>query len=402
MKVALISVIHSHGKILADSGTTLLLAFEELSEVGLLDVYTQIENEGNPFVTNKAKIIPIMDPQRPLTYLKLLRMIAKSKYDSIIVNSMPTSQGNKNLPNILYLILPITWSRIYGLKVSVLYHNSPFLNEVKKLGYSGLKNRFKSFVIKAIERRMYSSCDVYFLLKLYAERIKEIIPNARVNWINGGGISGFPILYLNKKLALESVVKIPSDKSPTVLIYGSWGPQKDIRSALQALKMVKDSEFRITTVVAGDANLHFSNYFCTFEGIISEYKEAIDKRTGYVQEADVYSIFMEADIIVLPYIVPGGFSGVLSISMLFGLDIIVPEFEEYKEEAAGYGRVHFVSKNFSPTEIAAKIEDILRKSDIEEERVIEPAPRFRQFIDEIKNSGILELDSRASELRTLG
>ena len=389
MKVALVSAIYNHGKILAEIGTPLLLAFEEMSEVDPFDVYTQIENEGNLFVTNKAKIIPIMDLQRPLTYLKLLRMIARSKYDRIIVNSMPTSQGNKNLPNILYLILPIIWSRIYGLKVSVLYHNSPFLNEVEKLGYSGLKNRFKSWIIKTIEKRMYSSCDVYFLLKLYAERIKEIIPNARVNCINGGGITGFATLYLNKKLVSESVVKIPSEKSPTVLMYGSWGPQKDIRSALQAAKMVKDSGSMIKTVVAGDVNIHFSNYAGTFEGIISEYKEVIDKRIGYVHEADVYSIFMEADTIVLPYVVPGGFSGVLSISTLFRLNIIVPEFDEFKEQSYGYDQVHFVPKNFKPDDVVLSIENILSKIKPGAERIMEPALNFKKFINEIRNSRIL-------------
>lgn len=75
--------------------------------------------------------------------------------------------------------------------------------------------------------------------------------------------------------------------------------------------------------------------------------------------------------------------------MLFELDIIVPEFEEYKEEAAGYGGVHFISKNFSAAEIAAKIEEMLTKNDLEKERVIRPAPEFRQFVDEIEMSHIL-------------
>lgn len=107
MKVALVSVIYNRGKILAEIGTPLLLAFEEMKEIEKIDVYTQMEDDGNILETEKTTIIPIIDPERPLTYLKLFRLIIKSKYDRIIVNSMPTSQGNKNTPNFLYLSLPI-------------------------------------------------------------------------------------------------------------------------------------------------------------------------------------------------------------------------------------------------------------------------------------------------------
>ena len=389
MNVALVSVIYNHGKILADSGTSLLLAFEGMKGIDKLDVYTQVEREGNSLFTSRAMIVPVVDPERPLTYLKLFRLVTKAKYDRIVVNSMATSQGNKSISNFLYLCLPIIWSKIYGLKVSVLYHNSPFLNEVGKLGYSGLMNRFKSSIIKAIEKRMYSSCNVYFLLKLYAEKIKKIIPNARVNWINAGVIGGFTTLYLNKKLNFEVINMVPSGKEVTILIYGSWGPQKDVSKALEAVKIVKDSGLIIKVIVAGDSNLHFPGYIRFFEETLANYKEVIDERIGYVNEVSLYSIFERSDLIILPYVVPGGFSGVLSISMLLGLKVIVPEFVEYKEEAAGYRGVHFISKNFSAAEIATKIGELLRKNDLKRGRVIEPALRFRQFIDEIKNSGII-------------
>lgn len=389
MKVALVSAIYNHGKILAEIGTPLLLAFEEIKEVEKVDVYTQMEDDGNALETDRATIMPVIDTERPFTYLKLFRLVTKTKYDRVVVNSMPTSQGNKNISNLLYLCLPIIWSKIYGLKVSVLYHNSPFINEVGKLGYSGLKNRFKSLIIKSIEKRMYLSCDVYFLLKLYVENIKKIIPSARANWINAGGIDGFTTLYLNKKLDSEIIKKSQPEDEMTILIYGSWGPQKDVSKALEAVKIVKDSGLMVKVIVAGDSNLHFPGYISFFEATLANYKGVIDERIGYVNEVDVYSIFARSNLIVLPYVVPGGFSGVLSISMLFGLKVIVPEFEEFKEQALGYKGVHFLPKSFSATDIASKIKNILRESKSEECRFIEPAQRFKEFIQEIENSRIL-------------
>lgn len=389
MKVALVSVIYNHGKILTHSGTSLLLAFERVERVDKLDVYTQVAYEGNSLVTSRATIVPVLDPERPLTYLKLFRLITKAKYDRIVVNSMPTSQGNKNISNLLYLCLPIIWSRIYGFKVAVLYHNSPFLNEVGKLGYSGLMNRFKSSIIKAIEKRMYSSCNVYFLLKFYAEKIKKIIPNARVNWINAGVIDSFTTLYLNKKLNFEVIKMVPSGKEVTILIYGSWGPQKDMSKALEAVKIVKDSGLVVKVIVAGDSNLHFPGYISFFEETLANYKEIIDERIGYVNEVDLYSIFERSDLIILPYVVPGGFSGVLSISMLFGLDIIVPEFEEFREQSSNYEHIHFISRNFKAEDIALNIRNILSDNVPDTERVVKPAFQFNKFVDEIRRSQIL-------------
>ena len=181
----------------------------------------------------------------------------------------------------------------------------------------------------------------------------------------------------------------PSGKEVTILIYGSWGPQKDLSKALEAVKIVKDSGLMVKVIVAGDSNLHFPGYISFFEATLANYKGVIDERIGYVNEVDVYSIFARSDLIVLPYVVPGGFSGVLSISMLFGLKVIVPEFEEFKEQALDYKGVHFLPKSFSATDIASKIKNILRESKSEECRFIEPAQRFKEFIQEIENSRIL-------------
>ncbi|MEM3828939.1 MAG: hypothetical protein QXP36_06980, partial [Conexivisphaerales archaeon] len=336
MKIALVSNIYAHGKILQEIGTPLLLAAETLQEIESIDVYTHLQTGGKIGFTKKVNIIPIIDSNRPPSYVELHRRIVNGIYDRVVVNSMPTSQGNKNIANLLFLFMPIIWARIYKINVSVLYHNSPYLNDIRKLGYSNAVDAFRSSFIKIVERRMFSSLHVFFLLRQYAERIKKKMPNAKVGWLRPGGITGFTTLYLNNALNSEILVRKTNREIPVVLIYGSWGPQKDIATALEAVKMTK-GVFRYRLVVAGDVNLHFPTYTKKFESDLDNYKEFIDERVGYVDESELYSIFINTDIIILPYNSPGGFSGVMSISMLFGLYIVVPEFDEYKEQASGYG-----------------------------------------------------------------
>ncbi|MEM3488876.1 MAG: hypothetical protein QXO75_04365, partial [Nitrososphaerota archaeon] len=125
MKVALISNIYGHGKILQDSGTSLLLAAQNLQEIESIDVYTHLQTGEKIEFTKKVNIIPIIDPDRPSSYVKLHNAIVNGTYDKVVVNSMPTSQGSKNIANLLFLVMPVIWARIYKINVSVLYHNSP-------------------------------------------------------------------------------------------------------------------------------------------------------------------------------------------------------------------------------------------------------------------------------------
>ncbi|MEM3829484.1 MAG: hypothetical protein QXP36_09775, partial [Conexivisphaerales archaeon] len=157
MKVALITNIYGHGKILQHSGTSLLLAAENLREIESIDVYTHLQTGGKIEFTKKVNIIPIIDPDRPFSYVQLHRAIVNRSYDKVVVNSMPTSQGRKNIANLLFLILPVIWARIYKINVSVLYHNSPYLNDIRKLGYLNVIDALRSSFIKILERRMFSS-----------------------------------------------------------------------------------------------------------------------------------------------------------------------------------------------------------------------------------------------------
>lgn len=383
MKVATVTNIYGHGKILQHSGTSLVLATQELGGIEEIDVYTHTENGEKIEFTKKVRVIPMINQDRISSYFKLYRAVVTGNYDRVLVNSMPTSQGSRNIPNLLYLILPVIWSRFHKIKVSVLYHNSPYLNNVKALGYSGVSNAIRTFIIKFIERRMFLGCNVYFLLRQYADRIKKNIPKAKAEYSRAVEIDGYTTLYLNGQLYSDTLKKKYNGLKSTLLIYGSWGPQKDIVKALGAVKATK-GKFNYRIVLAGDVNLHFPNYAKTFESNVKNYKEVIDERIGYIDERELYPIFMNADIIILPYLAPGGFSGVLSISMLFGLDIIVPKFDEYKEQASGYEKVHFIPSDFKSENIVDSIEKIMNNRKYPDEFTIESGRSFQDFVAEVK------------------
>ncbi len=384
MKVAVVSNIFGYGKILQEVGTPIVLALQEMQDIEDIDVYTHIRTDGQIVFSEKVKVIPIINPEKLLSYFQVYEAISSGNYKRVLVNSMPTSQGNKNVPNLLFLLMPILWSKLRKIKVSVVYHNSPYLNDVRKLGYSSFLDLIKTFVIRFIERRMFATCNVYFLLKQYADRIKEIIQWARTDYLKPDGITGFTTLYLNDELRSDRLERICRASELSLLLYGSWGPQKDISKALDAVKTIKNLGLKIDVTVAGDVNLHFQSYKEEFEKTLSEYSTYVDKRMQYVDEIDLYSLFLNADIIVLPYVTPGGFSGVLSVAMLFGLQLVLPEFEEYTEQAKGYDKVHFIPIDFKMQDIVSAVEDIVKDQISAKERIIEPKKYFEEFLSEAK------------------
>ena len=385
MKIAVVSNIYAHGKILQEIGTPIVLAAGDISEIESIDVFTHLRTAEEIEFNKKVRVIPIIDPDKTSSYFHLYKAIVKSNYDRVLINSMPTSQGSKIMPNLLYLLMPIILSRFYRINVSVLYHNSPYLNDVKKLGYSGILDSIKSPAIKLIEGKMFTSCNVYFLLKQYADRIKQINPDGKTDYLRPNGMAGFTTLYLNDKLRLDSLERTYSEQDFSLLIYGSWGPQKDILKALEAVRIIKNSSLRIKVTVAGDVNLHFPSYKEEFERTLSEYSPYIDKRLQYVNEIDLHSLFLNADVIVLPYTTPGGFSGVLSVAILFKLHVVVPEFEEYIEQTQGYDKVHFIPINFEVNDIALAIKRILLNDQFQQkERIIKPRQMFEDFVFEIR------------------
>lgn len=379
MRGALVSTIYKHGNILSEFGTAVALAMERIPAISEFCIYVPVsESHGNPF-KQTTEIIPVIDPLRPVSYFRLYFSLRRGDFDIIVMNSMPTSQGASLVSNLLYLLIPLFLSKKIKEKLRILYHNSPYLNDIEKLGYGGLKSRLQTYVLKLIERRVFRKVRTFFLLESYANKIKKEIPDARVFFFRANNIAAFPSLYLNGKLDSSLIpLPLPENRMPKVLLYGFWGPQKDLRTALTALQNVKHGQDGFMTVLAGGVNVHFKNDVQWYDGVLEEFNDTLDMVMGYVEEDKTLDLFLKSNIIILPYRAVGGFSGVLSHSMFFGLSIVVPEFQEYIEQCGNYPRVRFIPVDYGAEDIASALKSILDEGNYERS-VISPAEAFKDF-----------------------
>ena len=382
MRAAIVSTIYEHGTILSEFGTAIALAMEHISEISEVCIYTTIsESKNNPF-KHTTEIIPLINPKRPASYLKLFYALKIERFDVIVINSMPTSQGSSLISNFLYLLIPLFLSKKKKERTRILYHNSPYLNDIGRLGYRGLKTRFQTYVLKFIEKRVFRSIRTLFLLKKYAMKIEKEIPASKVSFISGKNMAAFSSLYLNGKLDFPLLpTEPPEGNVPNLLLYGFWGPQKDLRTALLAIRMVRHESKKFRTVLAGGINEHFQRDVEWYENIILEFHDTIDTVLGYLGEEQTLELFLKSNIIILPYRAVGGFSGVLSHAMFFGLSVIAPRFDEYVEQCGKYPNVQFIPVDYSINDIASALRSIMDVGNYERNR-ISPKSAFQDFVKE--------------------
>lgn len=389
MRGALVSTIYRHGNILSEFGTTMALAMERVSGISEICIFTTDSNTEGAKFRQTTKVIPMINSGHAASYLKLYHVMRRENFDVIVINSMPTSQGPSLLSNLLYLLLPILLPGEIRKKVRIVYHNSPFLNDIEILGYRGLKSRLQTYVLKLIERRMFRKIKTVFLLEKYAMKIKEKVPDANVSFISSRGLAAFSALYLNGKLDSGSLpVKPPGDRIPTILLYGFWGPQKDLITALKAIQKIRQEPEKFKTVLAGGINVHFQKNVKWYENILTEFHDSLDVVLGYIEEDRTVDLFLESDIIILPYRAVGGFSGVLSHAMFFGLRIIVPMFDEYIEQCGAYPGVIFIPVDYREEDIVSALRSILSAGNYHRGQ-ISPIAEFSQFVEEFEKKVIM-------------
>lgn len=56
-------------------------------------------------------------------------------------------------------------------------------------------------------------------------------------------------------------------------------------------------------------------------------------------------LFLDADLVLMPYNVPGGRSGVFEMSSFFGNSVICLDFPEFREQFKDYDNIVLVDKN---------------------------------------------------------
>ena len=338
MHIAFVGNFHNFGNSSASITTAMVYLMSEVKEVESIDVFCAYPNTKieETFIPDKVKLIPTYDSKDSLSTLNLYRVKWK-KYDTVIFNILPTAFGKSSLLNMIGLLSPYILTKIGNRNIRVVYHNSTFTNDVEKLGYNSPMDRIRKIVLSTVEMRMFKSVPVYMPLKIYVNKILSKNKKVQAKYIDMKYFDAIPTIYINS-LSRNNFIEKGQNPNKTILLYGYWGPQKNLELALNNLIKLRSEGIKFHLILSGDINTNFPGYLNHFNELVKKYSNVIDERRGYVSEKDILKLFLCSDIVVIPYHVPGGRSGVLNTAISFDTQVICirhPEFEEQASDLNG-------------------------------------------------------------------
>ena len=344
MKIAYIGDFINHGTSLQTAGTSIVILLSGIENVASIDVYCPKMNEVTEEfqIPKKVNIINFYMYDHPLSIMKLLH-VQWNKYDAVIFNMLPTGFGKTSLSNVTALMVPLILTKLFRIhNIKIVYHNSVFTNDFKTLCYNSFYNRIRSYFLGRVEKSIFKNIPTFVLLNLYKERIDKAIGKNKVDVLNAHYLEAITTIYMNN-LIEKKFLETKKTETPIILLHGYWGPQKNVELALSILSKLNDEGIKFKLVISGGVNNHFPNYESKFKKLLGLYSNIIYEYLGYVKEKDLLNMFIKADILLLPYNVPGGHSGVLEQGIFFEVPTITFDFPEYREETEGISFVKLIN-----------------------------------------------------------
>ena len=385
LKIAFIGNFYGYGTVYDQWGTSFCILLSRLSYIEKIDVICPVSDKNlDATFPDKINIKETFNLSKSLSIFNIRKKIKDENYDLVIFNYGPTVFGKSNIMNLLGLFMPISASKLCN--TVIISQGSSLTNDAINLGYNSLKDRLKYEVLKVLEKHLYRKVKSFAQLPVYEKMLKEKVKNNRVlGVLKSDYIDAVLTVYLNGRINEEFIESTISHNLPQILLHGFWGPQKNIEFALQTLKSLKDNNYKFNLIISGGINVHFPEYKKYFEDVLNKYNDIISNYLGYVLEKNLMGLFVDADLILMPYNVPGGQSGVLEMSSFFGNDVICLDFPEFREEVKDddnillvdknnfYKEIERYLKNYNPLKKNVKISEKIRSAEANADKFIKKA-----------------------------
>ncbi len=293
------------------------------------------------FCPTGSKLPPGSDPRRirlhkcwalndPGSLLVALRRLARdsTSLDALLFNMYVTSFGRNRWGNALGLLLPSLAARLTGLRVTAYMHNFVETQRIEDLGYE--VSPIVRDGVSRLERRLVRSVQV--VVPLPSQR--RVVEGAF-----GRPVRQCFLPYVDGLAALRSVTGRALPEPPErgsgarVLLFGTWGPQKDLEGIARSLRSIAATGVVRSVTVAGGINLHHPSSGDAVEGALRQMAGLPVRRADRIGEEEMVPLFLEHDVLILPYRTTGGYSGTLNAAAYTGIPVISYDLPQIREQA---------------------------------------------------------------------
>jgi glycosyltransferase involved in cell wall biosynthesis len=282
---------------------------QSINQINVLTDQASNSNGSSP-ENPKIKVIRVWKQDQALSILGVMVQVLKLKPDLVHFSIGFQSFGKSRISNFTGLSL-VFLCRLFGFKVIVLLHNIAALVDLEKV------RQKPSFTNKAgimvATRLILSASRVIVMVKSYKDYLKKHYNNKGILFIPHGNMS-------HNCASID-----PKDK--TILMFGHMGPFKGLPTMLRAFEKITKERKDVQLVIAGANHPNFPTYLDEF---IKKVPPNVDF-TGYVPEKDLCKVFGMADVVVTPYLLATGTSGVFHLACGFGKPVVSSNLPEIRE-----------------------------------------------------------------------
>jgi glycosyltransferase involved in cell wall biosynthesis len=298
---------------LSEYSKYLVEELEKLSTIDSIQVLadtvkgkTNCTREGEKILIHRA-----WKPDNPLSILSLLGRVIRVKPDVVHLNVHFQSFGRSRITNFTGLSL-IPLLNLLGFKVLVTLHNLADKIDLRKVSVD--PNPLNKLGINLATRFILTADAITVTVKSYVNYLRRAYDFRRTVHIKHG----------TRKISNK---KKPKREYSNILIFGHMGPHKGLETMLEAFKDIRNMREKVRLIVAGKDHPNFPGYIESLRE--EEIPDVI--YTGYVPEEKIEDIFLQSDVVVIPYLTTTGTSGVFHLACGYGRPIIASDLPEIRE-----------------------------------------------------------------------
>lgn len=343
LKLGIFGTFHPEYNFVGNVTTALALG---LAQSRLIDSVTVFCQQGGTFPSSfphdRVKLVPCWKHDDAVSLVNAGRRVLKSVHqlDALLFNTYVTGYGKGRVANGLGLVLPTLLSKLSQVPILVYMHNFVETQSVEQLGYS--PSRMTKAIVKLLESFLLRDTTVIVPLESQAKLVESELRYAPRPFF-------FPFLesYRVAKQSSENQSQTRSKvwRKPRILLMGTWGPQKDLSGALEALSQLCREGLNFEVTIIGAINLHFPGFFLEFNFDAYPALSGRLQVTGPLKDEELFEVVQAHDLLLLPYRATGGYSGVMNFAGVTGIPIVAYDHPQLREQARLLDiKVTFVSR----------------------------------------------------------
>jgi glycosyltransferase involved in cell wall biosynthesis len=373
LRIGFFGTLYPESQYAGNSSSGMVALLSQADRVQNVRVYSQIGSQ-LPQGTDSTKVSLqcCWRHDDPISVLKTMTMMLRDRHtmDVMLFNTYVTALGKSRAANAFGILLPVSMAVFGRVPVVTYMHNFAETQDVSGLGYD--PSWLETTTVRILEKLLVHTTQTVVPLESQRNKVSEIL---------GGRVRALLLPYIDAVASLHSqpsVRELPYWKDPgcvRVLLFGHWGPQKDLEGALYQLLRMQTSGLPIEVVVAGAMNERFQEYFAKIVKLEKSLPPKSFHFIGRVAEEEVLSLIHSADLYLLPYNAEGGYSGAMNCAAIVGTHIVSYDLPQLREAATELGiDVVFISKG-DDVALEKEVRGYMSKGERKSDEVVVPLSR---------------------------